>query len=469
MANSKIEITLISIPSLNQYIKFKVNGVQTTETYKVARTTNFEVLRSADTVIENMANYISAFNLDYNTTGDYIINLIIDEAIYIKIESTSSTVNFSDFESDIAGISYTITNTYIPPDPPTVLTPKLAQIRSTYSLRIIPNLPFVTADLLVYAWQGDKNAPPTLPAYSLSKQVVQLGQTVCSFDINHIAKEYINNSIGNYTLDGVQDVLPDSNVWLQYSASCDSDPVYETEGLLLATYGYGYFQEGYNPLPQTKALITGNKFTIYKDQDYRVYFQTTGLTGIYVNEVLVPYDFNTDLNYQMIASINLKEYTTEPTITLLLEYEDVPDETLIFTVKDECFYDILNCVFINKYGYPQSFFLTKVSKYSTDIDGQDYRGLISDFGVYNTTVHQTVSFNINGTDKVKANTDYLNETENNIIKEMLLSESIWLIENGVINPVVLETKSLDYKQTKVERLIQYEFGFKYAFNTINKV
>ena len=95
MANSKIEITLISIPSLNQYIKFKVNGVQTTETYKVARTTNFEVLRSADTVIENMANYISAFNLDYNITGDFIINLIIGETVYIKIESTLSTVNFS--------------------------------------------------------------------------------------------------------------------------------------------------------------------------------------------------------------------------------------------------------------------------------------------------------------------------------------------------------------------------------------
>jgi hypothetical protein len=466
MANSKIEITLTSIPSLNQYIKFKVNGVETTETYKVARTTNFEVLRSADTVIENMANYISAFNLDYNTTGDYIINLIIDETIYIKIESTLSTVNFSDFDSDISGISYTITNTYTPPNP---LIPQIAQMRSTYSLRVIPNLPFVNCDLLVYAWTGDKNSPPTLPAYSLSKQVVQLGQTVASFDINHIAKEYITNSIGNYTLSGVQDVLPDSNVWLQYSASCDSEPVYESEGLLLATYGYGYFNEGFNPLPQTKALITGKKFTIYKDQDYRVYFQTTDLVSIYVNEVEVPNTFNTDLNYQMIASINLKEYTNVSTVELVLNYEEDYSETLNFIVKEECFYDILNCVFINKYGYPQSFFLTKVAKYSTDIEGQDYRGLISNFGVYNTTAHQTVSFNINGTDKVKANTDFLNEIENNIIKEMLLSESIWLIENGVIRPAVLETKSLDYKQTKVERLIQYEFGFKYAFNTLNKV
>jgi hypothetical protein len=461
MANSKIEITFVEFPNDDEFISFEVNGVELIETWRPVRTTNFEA-----TIGATIPNFITAFNLDYNTTGNYIVaQTNVSE---VTITSTSSTVNFTNFISN-DGSTAIITNTYIPPDPPTILTPQLAQMRSTYSLRVIPNLPFINCDLLLYAWTGDKNATPTLPAYSLSKQVVQLGQTVASFDINHIAKEYINNSIGNYTLDGVQDVLADSNVWIQYFASCDTIPVYETEGLLLATYGAGYFQEGYNPIPTTKALITGDKFTIYKDQDYRVYFQTTGLIGIYVNDNNVPYDFNTDLNYQMIASINLKEYTTESYINLYLEYEDMLGENLIFNVKEECFYDIVNCVFINKYGYPQTFSLTKVSKPSIDIEGQDYRGLISNFGVYNTTAHQTVSFNINGTNKVKCNTDYLNEVENNIIQEMLLSESIWLIENGVISPAVLETKSLDYKQTKVERLIQYEFGFKYAFNTLNKV
>ena len=467
MANSKIEITFVDFPDVDDLIKFEVNGVELIETFKTVRTTNFEATRGSGFLIEPITNYVSAFNLDYNTTGDFTVSIDYTGPVVIKIESTLSTVNFDNYVSTF-GATAVITNTYIPPAPPTIFTPQLAQVRSTYSLRVVPNLPFITCDLLVYAWAGDKNAPPTLPVYSFSKQVVQLGQTAVSFDINHIAKEYINNSIGNYTLDGVQDVLPDSNVWLQYFASCDTTPVYETEGLLLATYGAGYWQDGYNPIPTTKALITGNKFTIYKDQDYRVYFQTTGLTAIYVNEVEVPYDFSTDLNYQMIASINLKEYTTEPVIYLYLDY-DTFTETLIFNVKEECFYDIVNCVFINKYGYPQTFSLTKVSKDSIDIEGQDYRGLVSNFGVYSTTSHQTVSFNINGTNKIKCNTDYLTEDENNIIQEMLLSESIWLIENGVINPAVLETKSLDYKQTKVERLIQYEFGFKYAFNTLNKV
>jgi len=455
MANSKIEITFLATQIIDTSISFKANGVMLIETFKTVRTTNFEADLSG-----LLEGYRTAFILDYNTDGDYIVTR--PTVSKIVIEAVSPRVNFSDFVGNSGYNSAVITNTYVEPEA------IIAQMRSTYSLRVIPNLPFVNCDLLLYAWQGDKNAPPTLPAYSLSKQVVQLGQTVASFDINHIAKEYINNSIGNYTLDGVQDVLADSNVWIKYFASCDTTPVYETEGLLLATYGAGYFQEGYNPIPTTKALITGDKFTIYKDQDYRVYFQTTDLVSIYVNEVLVPYDFNTDLNYQMIASINLKEYTTEPVIYLFLDY-DTYTEQLIFNVKEECFYDIVNCVFINKYGYPQTFSLTKVSKPSIDIEGQDYRGLISNFGVYNTTSHQTVSFNINGTNKVKCNTDYLNEVENNIIQEMLLSESIWLIENGVISPAVLETKSLDYKQTKVERLIQYEFGFKYAFNTLNKV
>jgi hypothetical protein len=466
MANSKIEITFNRIPAVNEYVKFKVNGVEYIETFKTSRTTNFEITINNVNAIFNAQAYYVYFYGDYNSEGDFIVQLVAGGKVIIT--STSSTVNFTDFETT-TGATATITNTYNPPAPPSILTPQLAQMRSTYSLRVIPNLPFVNCDLEVYAWQGDKNSPPTLPAYSLSKSVVQLGQTATSFDINHIAKEYINNSIGNYTLDGVQDVLPDSNVWVQYSASCDSTPIYETSGLLLATYGYGYFQEGYNPIPQTKALISGTRFTIYKDQDYRVYFQTTGLLNISIMGEIVPYTFNTDLNNQMIASVNLREYTNYENINLYLEYEDLLDEELIFNVKEECFYDIVNCVFINKYGYPQSFFLTKVSKHSIDIDGQDYRGLISDFGVYNTTSHQTVSFNVNATEKIKCNTDYLNESENNIIQEMLLSESIWLIEDGIINPVTLETKTLEYKQAKVERLIQYEFGFKYAFNTINKV
>ena len=456
MANSKIEITFLATQIINTSISFKANGVELIETFKTVRTTNFEADLSG-----LLTGYETAFILDYNTDGDYIVTR--PTVSKIVIEAVSPFVNFSDFLGNGGYNSAVITNTYIEP------TTIIRQVRSTYSLRIIPNLPFVYCDLALYFWIGDKNAPPTTATYNLSKQVVTVSQTVCSFDINHLAKSYITNSIANYGLNGVQSVLPDSNVWVKYEASCDSDPTYEEEGLLLATYGYGYFEDGYNPLPTTKALITGDNFTIYKGKDYRVYFQTTGLVSIEVNRVAVAYTYDTDLSYEMIASINLKLYTGADVITLDLEYEDEYIETLTFNVKEECFYEVINCVFINKYGYPQSFFLSKVSKPSINIEGKDYRGLISNFGVYNTNSHQTVSFNVNGTNKIKCNTDFLNEVENDTIQEMLLSENIWLIENGITRPVVLETKTLDYKQTKVERLIQYEFTFNYAFNTINQV
>ena len=40
MANSKIEITFVEIPVINEYLKFNVNGVTLIETWKTARTTN---------------------------------------------------------------------------------------------------------------------------------------------------------------------------------------------------------------------------------------------------------------------------------------------------------------------------------------------------------------------------------------------------------------------------------------------
>jgi hypothetical protein len=50
----------------------------------------------------------------------------------------------------------------------------------------------------------------------------------------------------------------------------------------------------------------------------------------------------------------------------------------------------------------------------------------------------------------------------------MLSESIWLIENGTINPVVIDKKSIDYKTSLVDKLIQYTLDFKYSFDIINQ-
>ena len=347
---------------------------------------------------------------------------------------------------------------------------EIGLVRSTLSVRVIPNINFDTVNLNLYNWNGNITAIPTSPSYALSKSVVQLGQPVVNFDINELAKTGIFPTISNYTLSGVQPIPFEQSCWSYYNATCydGEDIVYTKEGLYLCLYGYGYFQDLYNPQPQSNVLIDGNSHTHLRGCDNRVHFLTRDLTSVTVNGTPVTVSFDTDFNYNNIVSLNLNDYDTSAnTLTVVFTYAE-ETRTLIFTVKEECKYEVVNCVFINKYGLPQSLFFTKAQKRSDEIESEEYRGLISAFGVYNTTQHVYKSFNSNGRTKVTCNTDYLSESENETFRQMMLSESVWLIENGVINPVSIEKKSIEYKTALIDKLIQYTLDFKYAFDIINQ-
>lgn len=390
--------------------------------------------------------------------------------------SLASNIIYFDFEPEnnsnlTFNLSYTSSNVILEEiEIPAGGDFEIGLVRSTLSVRVIPNINFDTVNLNLYNWNGNITAIPTSPSYALSKSVVQLGQPVVNFDINELAKTGIFPTISNYTLSGVQPIPFEQSCWSYYNATCydGEDIVYTKEGLYLCLYGYGYFQDLYNPQPQSNVLIDGNSHTHLRGCDNRVHFLTRGLTSVTVNGTPITVSFDNDFNYNNVVSLNLNDYDSiATTLTVVFTYAE-ETRTLIFTVKEECKYEVVNCVFINKYGLPQSLFFTKAQKRSDEIESEEYRGLISALGVYNTTQHVYKSFNSNGRTKVTCNTDYLSESENETFRQMMLSESVWLIENGVINPVSIEKKSIEYKTALVDKLIQYTLDFKYAFDIINQ-
>lgn len=371
---------------------------------------------------------------------------------FFRIGSTSSSVTIEEVEIPAGGEF------------------EVGLVRSTLSVRIIPNVNYDTTTLELYNWSGDITSVPTTPSHSLSKSVVQLGQPVVSFDVNELSKTGIFPTIANYTLSGLQPIPFNQSCWSYYIAnSYDADSlVYNKEGVYLCLYGYGYFQDLYNPQPQSNVLIDGNSHTHLKGYDNRVHFLTKDLTTLIVNGVGVTVTANTDLNYENVMSINLNDYdSSATTITLVFTYP-TETRTIIYNVKEECKYEVVNCVFINKYGLPQSLFFTKAQKRSDEVETSEYRGLISEFGVFNTSSHTYKTFNSNGRTKVSCNTDYLSESENETFRQMMLSEQVWLIEGGVINPVNIDKKSIEYKTHLVDKLIQYSIDFKYSFDIINQ-
>ena len=464
----RINVILDSNPTNGSSFVFSVNVVseyQTNYFSAVFKTTPVypnDILIGIDASASatNLLTYFQTL-----TVPAYITFSKTANTVHCDVEpDNSSEGNINIGYSTSVGITFEIINTNVE------LPLTYALVRSTYSLRITPNVFFDTVAMEFFAYAGDVNTVPLVANYQLSKQVVQLGQSTISFDINHLIKENTNPTIDNYLLAGLQPTQPDATCWVKYDALCfdNNDQVFQVEGTLLAMYGYGYFNEGFNPQLSSKVLISNNTQRHFRDEDNRLYFITDGLTSLEVNGDEITVTANLDLNTEYIQSINLKDYDSGDVITCEFVYED-ETRTITYNVLEGCKYPVINCVFINKFGFPQSFFLTLVNKITDEVDGEDYRGLTSNFGIYNTTDHQYSTFNLNGRSAIVCNTDYLNEIENENVKQMLLSEKKWFIEDGEILPVNLESKSVAYKTQLNDKLIQYSFNFKYSFDIINNV
>ena len=52
---------------------------------------------------------------------------------------------------------------------------------------------------------------------------------------------------------------------------------------------------------------------------------------------------------------------------------------------------------------------------------------------------------------------------------MMLSEQVWVDNGTEVLPITLNTKSLQFKKSVNDKLINYTVDFEYAFNKINDI
>lgn len=139
-------------------------------------------------------------------------------------------------------------------------------------------------------------------------------------------------------------------------------------------------------------------------------------------------------------------------------------ETITLLITDECRYAPIDIFYQNKEGALSSFTFFKKSVESLDVTSEMFE---ADRGQPNTGQHQFVTYNVQGKQKFSVNTGFIDEENNEIIKQILLSERIWKYENDTFIPLRVVTKSLEYKTQTNDTLINYNIQFEYAFNEIN--
>jgi hypothetical protein len=156
------------------------------------------------------------------------------------------------------------------------------------------------------------------------------------------------------------------------------------------------------------------------------------------------------------------------------EVASVNDQDVLrYEIICEPKYDVIDCLFVNKFGYWDSFsFLKKHTNNITTTDSKYSKMIgevVAEAYTYNVNAHQKQKYNLNGDQSITVNTGFVDESFNLLLQEILLSESIYLIIDDVFTPVNISTSQTELKKSVNDKLINYTLTFDYAYRMINNI
>jgi len=294
----------------------------------------------------------------------------------------------------------------------------------------------------------------------------------------------------------------------------------------IAYDGYGYFEDLRNPQLSQPYLQSNKKIYRLQDHNVRVPIDTDKavsavfrLNGETVkSQTFTPSDesdeqvvyfnvgfSNYDTYAQRVKITNsiINPYTrrsgileTSPRLEEFFGLENVGEVDEIYVsdgekteilkiITEPCSkYKPYKVVFVNKFGVLQDLFFSLKSTESITTTGETYKAntfkttidssipLVAKVGnIYDANKHQITQYNKLGKENITLNTGYLSEDYNDVMKELMLSEQVWLMptDSDTVYPVIPKTSNLTYKTSINDRLVQYTIDFEYAFDKINTV
>ena len=315
----------------------------------------------------------------------------------------------------------------------------------------------------VYLWNSPDSIPTT-PTRVLSKPIPSSIQTDVYYDISEYCRSFINpikyNEVTSVTNTPV-------NEYCFCTVKTYLNGVLDTTYTFICFDGYGYYEDGYNPAYLNMLMDTGTYqiktnansggLTIYNDATvaWFVRYRALSLTGT-VYDVTI-----TDLQKVPYIHTNFKGTGGN----VIEVYRDaVLYGTYTFNEVCEPKYTVMNLDFVNKYGAWQRLVLFKASFTNMDMMNTEFN-MMSPTPDYNPLLARRKTFNTNGSEKIRVNTGFVDESYSEVMKQVLLSETL-LLDN---RPVKVSSKSLELQKSINKKVINYELTFDYASPMINTI
>ena len=129
--------------------------------------------------------------------------------------------------------------------------------------------------------------------------------------------------------------------------------------------------------------------------------------------------------------------------------------------------------FINKFGVIQDIWFDKKRTDNLDVNKSSYKrntlDLSGELLTYSVNSAQMMPHDVIGNNRITMNTGFVTEDYNELIQELMLTESAWIHEDNDVTPIVPKTSSFTYKTGVDDKLINFTVEFDYAFDTINNI
>ena len=328
------------------------------------------------------------------------------------------------------------------------------------------------------------------------------------FELSELARDFMETEYNNYATD---------TLWI------DADiTIYDSDGNIvqvnsqdtntstfLGIDGYGYFEDGTNPrsVEYTTPMVLQHNTTVYyndgADIKIPIYAEAATVTAVLdtdaganvnwneANNFWDTYDVNwgdgdedqeitdngnTNQKIQYLILTDTEYLSDGDTVTISSDSADYPNDVVI-TLKKVCEpkYTPLNIIFYNKFGALQNLWFFKKSTTNINITSQKFKNNILDIEnsgstpSYALSKHQEKKFMANGKESITVNSGFYNEDHNEVVREMLLSEQVWVYDGTNTLPINLKSNTLQFKKSVNDKLISYTLSFDYAYDKINNI
>lgn len=358
----------------------------------------------------------------------------------------------------------------------------------------------VNVDLYIYTGVRITDRPASA-TYSLVKTV---NKTNSSFSISNFIKDFIDTKFnGVYEHDiafcDVVLTIVERNLTDNTLQTLPSNDFY----CYKAYFGYGYFEDGLNPANEELIMLSNDTIIAHNDSVINIpidalinenQYQPIVVNhyidnSLYYTEEISVTDLSSDaIVYVSNSPLNLYDfeqrvlddsgiYEANSCLTAISKsfIKDNKIEVLVGaktkTIKInnvyECLHTPIKATFHNMFGALQDFWFFKGSKTSLDVTSESYRrdNLIN--GSYDVSDHSYKNFLKNGKEKLKLYSGFYPESYNEVFRQFMLAEDVWIEYNGQTLPVNLKSSSHEFKTRIREGLISFEIDVELAYDKIN--